>query len=81
MTRPAAVAATADELVARIRPLLAGHSPEVQRAAIADLAAIWIAGHRVADDDEQRAWHNELIEMHAKHVRELVELYSGRLAR
>jgi hypothetical protein len=80
VTNRAAFGTAADALVERIRPLLAGHSPEVQRAVVADLAAIWIAGHRVAGDDEQRAWHNELIEMHAKHVRELVDLYSGRLA-
>jgi hypothetical protein len=32
-------------LVERIRPLLAGNSPDVQGAALAELLAIWLAGH------------------------------------
>jgi hypothetical protein len=43
VTNRAAFGTAADALVERIRPLLAGHSPEVQRAVVADLAAIWIA--------------------------------------
>ncbi|WP_166304372.1 hypothetical protein [Bradyrhizobium sp. 2S1] len=35
----------ADELVDAIRPLLAGKNPEVQGATIAQLLAIFIAGH------------------------------------
>jgi hypothetical protein len=33
------------ELVDRIRPLLAGNHPGVQGAVLADLLAIWLAGH------------------------------------
>lgn len=34
-----------DALVERMRPILAGQNPEVQGAAIAQLVAIFIAGH------------------------------------
>lgn len=72
----------ADALVDRITPLLAGWSAELRGAVIADLAAIWLAGHRIgpsglgpggrAEGDRMR---EELLQMHADHVRELAELY------
>jgi hypothetical protein len=40
-------ATTALKLTNRIAPLLAGHPPEVQSAVLADLTAMWIAGHQV----------------------------------
>ena len=65
-----------DAIVDRIKPILAGQPAELQGAVINDLAAIWIAGHRMegdrAEGDEMRA---ELLAMHAEHVRELVEMY------
>ena len=33
------------ELIERIRPILAGHPPEVQGAVLADLNALWLCGH------------------------------------
>jgi hypothetical protein len=36
------------EMVERIAPILAGHGPDVQGAALADLVAMWLAGHRSA---------------------------------
>jgi hypothetical protein len=36
------------ELVERIAPILSGHGPDVQGAALADLVAMWLAGHRSA---------------------------------
>jgi hypothetical protein len=32
-------------LANRIKPLLAGHSPFVQGAALAELVSLWLAGH------------------------------------
>ena len=68
----------ADALVDRIAPILAGSDAELQGAVLADLTAIWIAGHRTpgdrADGDCMR---EELIELHSKHVRELVCMYLG----
>jgi len=67
-----------DDLLDRIAPILAGESIEMQGAVIADLAALWIAGHRVAgnryDGDLLRGG---LLRMHAEHVRELVAMYVG----
>lgn len=34
-----------DNLVDRIKPILANHAPDLQGAVIADLFAIYIAGH------------------------------------
>ena len=33
------------DLAERIKPLLAGHGSKVQGAALAELTAIWLAGH------------------------------------
>ena len=75
---PAAFGAEADALFDLIAPLLAGQSAELQGAVINDLAAIWIAGHRVrgdrAEGDRTRA---ELLALHAQHVRELVAMIVG----
>lgn len=32
----------------RIKPLLAGHGPDMQGAVLADLVSIWLAGHPAA---------------------------------
>jgi hypothetical protein len=37
-----------EQLVERIALILQGHGPDVQGAALADLVAIWLAGHRSA---------------------------------
>ena len=66
----------ADTLLDCIWEILAGENPELQGAVVNDLAAIWIAGHRVpgdrADGDQMRA---ELLALHAQHVGELVAMY------
>jgi hypothetical protein len=67
--------AHADALTLRIQPLLAGHGPELQGAVIADLCAIWIAGHRCSDPAQERQIHEELLALHKEHVRELVAMY------
>lgn len=41
------------ELVERVRPLFAGHDPRVIGAALADLTAIWLAGHVIEGDPEE----------------------------
>jgi hypothetical protein len=65
----------ADALTLRIQPLLAGHGPELQGAVLADLCAIWIAGHRCSDPAQERQIHEELLALHEKFVRELVQNY------
>src|SRR4051794_13500784 len=46
------MARRAQELVARMAPILLGHSPEVQSAALADLVALWLARHQIIDGDK-----------------------------
>lgn len=33
------------DLVEAIRPILAGHQPDIQGAVLAELTAIWLTGH------------------------------------
>jgi len=66
----------ADALALRIAPILAGSDAELQGAVLADLTAIWIAGHRTPGDRaEGDCMRAELLQMHTQHVRELVEMY------
>jgi len=77
-TDEASLGDQADALVELIAPLLANKCAELQGAVVCDLAALWLAGHRVehgrAAGDRMR---EELLQMHLRHVRELVELYLG----
>lgn len=66
------------ETSARIAPLLAGREPSVQGAALADLLAIWLSGHRALDEagaidraktDDLRG---ELLAEHLRVVKRLV---------
>lgn len=62
------------ELVARMKPLLAGRAPLVQGAALADLLAIWIAGHAVADDKrETDKLRQDILRDHVRAVRKLID--------
>ena len=54
-----------DRIVEAIRPLLAGRPHEVQGAVLADLLAMWIAGHHPA-------LRHEMLTMHVDMVRKLV---------
>jgi hypothetical protein len=60
-------------IVAQIKPLLAGKPPDMQGAVLADLLAIWLAGHTVTGD---QAATNELREdvlgMHLTQMRPLI---------
>ena len=55
----------AEALVERIRPLLAGKPPPLQGAVLADLLAIWLAGHDASLRDE-------LLKAHIESVRALI---------
>ena len=50
-----------ERIAARIKPLLAGHPPEVQGAALADLLSLFIAGHHPAIRDEMLALHFQAV--------------------
>jgi hypothetical protein len=61
-----------DEIVERIRPMLAGKAPPLQGIIVAELTALFIAGHH-PDLREQ------LIKVQDATVRELVALWHDRL--
>lgn len=66
----------ADALVESLKPLFAGHNPGVQGAALADLLAIWLAGHIIVGDaDATRTLRAGLLAHHCSAVRMLVDLY------
>jgi hypothetical protein len=46
-------------LVEQIEPLLHGHGPDVQSAVLADLVAMWLAGHQDLENPENA----ELLEL------------------
>lgn len=62
----------ADEIVERIRPLLAGHSPPLQGMVVAELTAIWLAGH----DPSLR---DDLLTLQLETIAELVPLWHEHL--
>jgi hypothetical protein len=75
--RVAAVAMSTAEDIAilcrRMASLLAGHPDVVQGGALADLLAMWLAGHQVAgDEDATRSLRADLLAIHYAMVRELV---------
>ncbi len=75
----------ADEVMALVklaRPLFAGKRPEVQGAALADLVAIWVAGHidQRGDDALTKRVRDKLLKMHIATVRELVPLNTALMA-
>jgi len=68
----------ADALLDSIGPILANASVELQGAVLADLTAIWLAGHRVVGGRaEGDRFREELIELHGRYVRELALKYLG----
>jgi hypothetical protein len=70
----------AEKLVQSIRPLLAGRSPQTQGAALADLLAIWLAGHVVEGNPaETDTLRDELLEAHIEAVRRLIPINSRQI--
>jgi hypothetical protein len=58
---------TAIGVAQRIHPLLAGHHPAVQGAALADLLATWLAGF-------EPDLRDTLLDAHIRTVRELIPI-------
>ena len=59
-------------LSAKLAPLLAGYPAMVQGGALADLLAIWLAGHWCEGEAERHDLREELLAMHIEKVRELI---------
>ena len=62
-------------LTKAIRPLLAGKPAQVQGAVLADLLALWLAGHVMRGDPKAtEAMREEALDMHLKAVRALIDI-------
>jgi len=74
MTRPTIDPATAPvaAMVEAARPIFAGRHPMHVGAALADLAAIWLAGH-----PEQA--REELLALHVDYIRKLIPINAAAL--
>jgi hypothetical protein len=60
-------------VVERIKPILMGRPPEIIGGILADLLAIWLAGHHVeGDEDATRTMRADLLAIHCGAVRNLV---------
>lgn len=81
MTEPAEVVGL---IVKRMGVLLAGHPAEIQGAVLADLLAIYLAGHHIHGSQVRTdALRERLLEMHVGAVRELIpvnaeQIHGGR---
>jgi hypothetical protein len=78
MTRDALAAYELSRMLAKH---LTGRSVEVQGAALADLLAIWLAGHVNSDDpDHSDDIREALLEAHINAVRALIQIaYEGKV--
>jgi xanthine/uracil permease len=64
----------AQALARTIAPILAGHPPGVQGAALADLLATWLAGHIGSTPEVTATTRNGLLALHIKTVRALAAI-------
>ena len=60
------------ELVEKIAPMLAGEHPLVVGGALADLLAIWLAGHLGGGAKATKAYREEILKLHIEAVRSLI---------
>jgi hypothetical protein len=60
------------QLSASIHPLLSGHPPQVQGAALANLMATWLAGHYADSDGETDQLRETLLAEHIEAVRRMI---------
>jgi hypothetical protein len=60
-------------LVEEIKPKLAGLAPELQGAVLADLLAMWLAGHFAGDAEATARLRRTMLAEHLKTVSGLVE--------
>ena len=62
-----------EEIVDAIYDLLAGMEPGIQGAVLANLLAIWLAGHFAGPAEITTRLREELLASHLKEVRALIE--------
>lgn len=76
MTDPADVG----PLVNQTRALLAGRPAQIQSAVLADLLAIYLAGHIIRDSPvETNALRERLLDLHVGLVRELIPVNAAQI--
>jgi len=69
-----------EQLVAQIKPLLAGKDALEVAMALADLTALWIAGHAVINDEAKTLeLRSSLFAAHCALVRDLTRLQAEEL--
>jgi hypothetical protein len=66
--------ARTDAIVAACKPALAGEHPMIQGFALADLVAIWLAGHQMPAEG-----HEELLALHVETVRKCLPIAQRRI--
>jgi hypothetical protein len=59
-------------LVRAVRPFFAGKSEEVQGAALADLTALWVAGHVASDSGKTHAYWERTLALHLDGIWKLI---------
>ena len=69
------------ELQRRIMPVLAGHGGATQGAVLAELLAMWIAGHRAGDKRATDRLREDILRMHLVVVRELIPVNAALIHR
>lgn len=68
-------ATEAMELARAISPMLAGRKAGVQGAALAELLAMWLAGHvQLGDPKETRKVRKQMLRMHLAAVEGLIDI-------
>lgn len=70
MTQSPSDIETVRDMVSEIGTILHGKGPAIQGAVLADLLAMWLAGHVAGEDTEEI--RRDLLESHIKVVRELI---------
>jgi hypothetical protein len=72
---PSEQANEAMALVNEIRPLFAGKSAQTQGAVLADLLAMWLAGHVIQGDPEgTKSFREQALEIHIVGVKALIDI-------
>ena len=67
-----------DRLVQQIKPILAGHPPEIQGAVLCECTALWLAGFNPdRPPAERREKREEMLAFHDRYVRKMVATYDG----
>ena len=69
----------AEMIADMIKPLLAGHDPDVTSAVLAQLTALWLAGYVIRGDDRETArMRKDLLSGHVSLIRRLIPVMHDR---